>query len=282
MSDIEPEIEYLPDHSIADLIQLALEQMDFDGEISFRSSALAALHLRRESADVFEAIQRLRTSEIPKERALFADVLGQLGTPERPYRDETVTMLLDMLQHETDPWVLESIGVAFGHLDDPRAIEPVARLKNHPDKDVRFGVVLAMSGYEIDLAINTLIELSRDTDTDVRDWATFGLGSQIELDTPAIHEALYARVTDDDPETRGEALIGLAQRQDQRVLEHVRRELQGEFHGIWAVEAAEYLADPSLYPLIQALWDRLHPEERQKSWFESQFQDSLAACKPAD
>ncbi len=277
----DQELEHLPEHSIDDLIQLALVQTDLeDEEIPYHTEALSILRWHRDPTAVFESARRLRTSENAKERALFADILGQLGSPELPFREETVVALLDMLQHETQTDILYSIGVALGHLDDPRAIEPLVGLRNHPHEDVRFGVVLGLLGHENPLAVNALIELSRDSDRDVKDWATFGLGEQIDLDTPEIRDALLARVTDEDPEVRGEALIGLAKRQDERVIEPLRLELSGEFYGIWAVEAAELLADLSLHPLIQSLWERLPPAARQKSWFVSQFQDALAACEP--
>ncbi len=202
-----------------------------------------------------------------------------------------MTVLLNMLQQETDPHVLNSIGVAFGHLDDPRAIGPLTRLKNHPHEDVRFGVVLGLLGHEKQEAIQALIELSSDPDRDVRNWATFGIANHIEMETPellalldtsAIREALLARATEDDPEIRGEALIGLAVRKDERVIDLLRRELEGEFFGIWAVEAAGILGDPAFFPVVKALWERLDPREKQKGWFERQFQETLEACKPRE
>lgn len=229
---------------------------------------------------MWEALQHLRSSENPQTRALFVDVVGQLDAPRWPLREESVRALLDMLANEIDAAPLCALGIAFGHLNEARAIEPLARLKEHPDANVRYGVVCGMSGHANALAVETLIALSSDADRNVRDWATFGLASQIDLDTLAIRAALLDRVDDDDPEIRGEALIGLARRHDLRVLEPLRRALAREFYGIWAIEAAEYLADPALYPLLQACWARLTPEEQQQAGFERQYQDALAACAP--
>ena len=75
-------------------------------------------------------------------------------------------------------------------------------------------------------AIAALIELSSDPDYDVRNWATFGLGSQIDTDTPAIREALWARLEEPEDEVRGEAWVGLARRGDVRVAAALLRELE--------------------------------------------------------
>jgi HEAT repeat protein len=101
-----------------------------------------------------------------------------------------------MLLRESDADVLQSIGLALGHLRDPRAIEPLIRLKDHPRAVVRYGVAYGLHCHEDERAIGTLIELSTDDDVDVRTWATFALGSQIAVDSVAIRDALLARVRD--------------------------------------------------------------------------------------
>ncbi|MEH2147231.1 hypothetical protein [Nostoc sp.] len=136
----------------------------------------------------------------------------------------------------------------------------VIRLKSHPSPSVRYGVVFGLLGYEDELAISTLIELSSDRDGDVRNWATFGLGSQIETDTTAIREALYQRFinenTDENYEIYAEALVGLAKRKDSRILTRLIEELLSDYVGVLAVEAAEEFADSRLYPALMQLQQR--------------------------
>ncbi len=97
----------------------------------------------------------------------------------------------------------------------------------------------------------------------MRNWATFGLGSQITIDTPAIRDALYQRiiseVEDDQDDTiaeiRGEALLGLAIRKDQRVIEPLIAELESGCVGRLSVEAALAIGDNRLYPSLMKLQD---------------------------
>jgi HEAT repeat protein len=44
--------------------------------------------------------------------------------------------------------------------------------------------------------VDALIRLCCDADRDVRDWATFTLGSQFESDSPSLRAALHERLTD--------------------------------------------------------------------------------------
>ncbi|WP_208721367.1 hypothetical protein [Corallococcus aberystwythensis] len=48
-----------------------------------------------------------------------------------------------------------------------------------------------------------------------------------EVDTPELREALVDRLSEAHPKIRGEALLGLALRKDARVLEPLRRVLEG-------------------------------------------------------
>ena len=67
------------------------------------------------------------------------------------------------------------------------------RFRHHPDPDVRHGVVLVLITNVRPGHHHNLIELTRDPVAHVRDWATFGLGSLSELDTPEIRECLMER-----------------------------------------------------------------------------------------
>ena len=122
-----------------------------------------------------------------------------------------------------------SILVALSHLRDPEAIVPASRFRHHPDPDVRHGVVLALTGHEEEQALGVLIELTRDPDAHVRDWATFALGSQVDVDTPELRDALVGRLSDEDDDTRAESMVGLARRGDRRVVTTLRRELESGF-----------------------------------------------------
>ena len=82
--------------------------------------------------------------------------------------------------------------------------------------------------------------LSTDRDTSVRDWATFGLGSMIARDTQQVRDALMARIGDADPDTRGEALVGLAARGDLRATEPLLKESE-EYEATLLDEALELL-----------------------------------------
>ncbi len=154
----------------------------------------------------------------PQERQLGCDILGQIGVPERTFPEECVLTFREVLRVEVEPSVLRSIFVAFSHLGDERAIPVAADFVEHSDADVRHAVVLALSGHDADEAVAMLLALTKDRSPLVRDWATFGLGTQSEADSPVIRDALAARLVDVDAVTRGEALVGLANRGDVRAV----------------------------------------------------------------
>lgn len=255
-----------------ELVDLYLAAPDTDDG----QQALATLHHRGGDAELAHGA-RLAKAATEAERVAGADILAQLGWEERTHLEDSVAILLTLLDDPSDA-VVSAAAIALGHRHHPRAIQPLVELARHPNPQVRHGVVHGLTGHEDLAAVAALIELTRDPDRDVRGWATFAIAQCTDRDSPELREALSARTEDQDPEVRGEALIGLARRGDPRALPLVRAELRGEFHGDWAVEAAEILAEPSLGPVLESLHDRLGPEDHDR--FERSFRDALEACKP--
>lgn len=219
---------------------------------------------RRSDRPSFDIARRLCSEPSESARTLGADILGQFGLLDgSPYLEEsftTVVALCDTLQPST---VLESALRALGHLYDARALPTVLSFAGHAETGVRLAVAQSLYAVAGDPpapdAVAALLALMRDDDPDIRDWATFGLGSQLEVDTPEIRQALFARLDDPEADTAGEALVGLAKRKDLEVVQHLIRRLEDGDVGNLVVEAAEASADPrclpGLYKLRDEGWD---------------------------
>lgn len=225
------------------------------------------------SETAFRQAAAWSTSPLPLERALGADILGQLGGSgeSSPFRDRALPLLVPLLR-DPDAVVLRAATIALGHLELRDQLEPLVALATHSEAGVRHGVVLALSGNDAPLAIATLIQLSADEDEHVRDWATFGLGSQTDLDTPELRDALAARLDDPNGDARAEAFTGLARLRDARAHAPILRELRSELVGKLAVEAARDFPSPVFLDALLQL----------TSWWDvdSEFLESaIARCR---
>jgi HEAT repeat protein len=130
--------------------------------------------------------------------------------------------------------------VALGHLDAGDPVDIVSQAA-HPSADIRHAVAYALGGRADVISVRALTALSSDHDEDVRDWATFGLGSLCDVDTTDVRDALIARLSDENAEVRGEALVGLAMRADRRASPYLIAALKrGETHYL-ILEASEEL-----------------------------------------
>jgi HEAT repeat protein len=235
---------------------------------------------KEDPAEVWRLVAPLAGHDDPRLRALVPDVLRYLGGSARPLLEQTVRLLKDTLAVEQEVSVIESIAVAFVDLSHPSAAECLLPLVNHPDPRVRCAVVGGLLPVA-ELAIPELITLSNDEADAVRDWATFGLGSQLGpgvdspiVDTPEIREALARRLNDPHEETRAEATLGLALRKDERAIAVILRELgrdAGWPHYVY-VEAAEALADPRLYDALV--------ESARRGNYGKDLNAAIAACEP--
>ncbi len=209
---------------------------------------------RRPSQETFDAAVSLTKANTNAKKALGADILAQLGTPAKPFYEPSLTALWSLLKSPKSPMVLYSVLTAIGHLQketDSRRIKDVTTLSSHPSDEVRMGVVHALLGRRDERSIKTLVRLSADKKSDIRDWATFGLGTLIDVDTPIVRKALERRLADPDLDTRSEALMGLASRKAPSCKEHLIHELKSAEPTSLVFDSAAALGDPALLPLVQ-------------------------------
>ena len=219
-------------------------------------------------------VERLRHPD-PAARIAAAEVLAQLGHEAPAHVEASVDALLGALADEQDPTVVGALATALGHRRDPRAIPALLDRADHPHADVRFGVVFGLMAHETQPTLAALVTLTADADDEVRNWATFALGSQISADSPDIRAALLARLTDSHDETRGEAMVGLAERGDGSAASAIVASLSSELSSL-ALQAAALLGDPRFFAPLTALRAR----EDLTPYEETLVDEALARCDP--
>jgi HEAT repeat protein len=166
-----------------------------------RARLIGRLQRRSDAAAFLAAAEAARAADLEL-RLVAVEVLGQLGyASERPYREETLPILLGAMDQAVDPRLLETALNALAHLGDGRALTPVLRHAEHRDDRVRRAVAFTLPSITDQSdpapeAVEALIVLSEDADEATRDWATFGLAELLETDTPEVRAALSARLGD--------------------------------------------------------------------------------------
>lgn len=210
--------------------------------------AWEAVHTLRSigTREVFERAAEWCESNDPLSRARGADVLAQLGktadNPKNSFPEEAYSIVAGLVQRETEPRPLSSAIAALGHINNPVAIPLIASFHSHPSAEVRFDVAFALGCFPNDaLSVSILLKLTQDSDEDVRDWATFGLGVLGDSDSAEIRDALVLRLSDADEDVREEAMVGLAKRRDQRALSALLSGLRESAMTSRVVEAAYLL-----------------------------------------
>ena len=224
-------------HSVDELFAVVVREPDDDS----RWGAIQELHALG-TREVFERAVQLCRSEAGKERVAGADILGQLNA----FSDEAMKTLLDMLS-DGDTAVVEAVVHALGQRQDARTIEALGRVAAHEAPNVRWAVATALEDLIGDeRAERVLLALMKDSDTSVRDRATFAVGSLSDHDTPRIRAALAERLRDEDRSVAHEAALGLARRRDARAIPYIAVAVEsadGEIE-----EAADEITSPDMLP----------------------------------
>jgi HEAT repeat protein len=252
-------MEHLPseDPRSADGLFMATLEGDYEDDTPWQ--AVAVLRLRG-TAEVFGLAVEYTRSGKPKVRARGLDVLAQLGAgksdSDRPYLGQCVSIAIESLKDD-DALVIHSAAWALAHLGTDEAQAALTPLKRHPDPGVRLAVAHGVAAHEGPEPVATLIELMTDSDDDVRDWATFGLGSISTADSPEIRDALRRRLEDPYEPARSEAVWGLAHRNDPAGLRLLLERLEAESWQSGDEYAAQEILDLDSDTPVEKLCDGL-------------------------
>jgi hypothetical protein len=189
-------------------------------------------------------------------RATACDLLGVLSEMYEEARKDSATALVALAPNESDDNVLWSIARALGGTRDSRGLPVLLGLAGHSDSDVRFQVAVSLPAvmgddYCDDAGVATLIALCGDEEPEVRNWATFGLGFQCEVDGPLVREALWACTADSHRDAREEGIRGLARRRVAGAMPLLAGLLDEPDVHVHTFYAAAFARDPALAPLLE-------------------------------
>jgi HEAT repeat protein len=236
----------------------AIKEMDEEDDAAWE--AVTVLRLRG-TADVFQTAKEFSRSENPKARASALRVLAQLGAGkpdvERPFLAGCVSIALIHLEDENEE-VVRAAAWALSHLCTQDGIQALIKLRSHSDPDVRLAVASCTQLSMHPEVVKTLSALMEDETDEVRNWATFNLGSLVPIiegdcsfpDSPDIRIALRKRLEDTCEDARREAIWGLARRRDPVGLGLLLQQLESE--DWWSgdeMAAEETLGLPSGTPI---------------------------------
>ena len=261
------------------LVEAALA-MDHEGDE--RWEIVTEIHSRG-TRDTLEILLKLASRPDGDAKLLACDSLSQLGYPQRdedghfPFSKETVPVFLSLLK-SSDDRLVSGATTALGHEGLDGLVHEVQPLVDHPSSRVRFSLAFTLGGRYDNASVDMLVVLSSDRDNDVRNWATFGLGTQSHRADEVVLEALRQRMYDPHEETRGEALAGLAAKGDPMGKQAVLHELESRVLATLVIQAAESYADPMFLPALTRWRSKIDEGDRKDKWFIAPLDDAINTC----
>jgi len=130
-----------------------------------------------------------------------------------------------------------------------------------------------LEGHEFgDANLRRLLKLMHDRDSSNRDWATF-IVSTSDVASDAVFGALLKNSTDSHVDTKDEAILGLAKRGHPSAFSLVENRLADERIGDLVIEAAGFVANRGLLPIL---------EDILKTWDDDEDENlkrAIQACK---
>jgi hypothetical protein len=203
---------------------------------------------------------------------------------EHGWTFDAVQAIAEAFEHEV-PALHWSVANALGHCWGAPSSAPVLlQLAESEDVDVRLRATQALPNSEDfgatkhpwrDQVVQGLLSRMADPDGEVRDWATFGLGTQLLDDGAAVRSALLEATQDGVVGVRIEAACGLARRRDARATSVLLDVLRAGYTDNALYEAVVVLGDPALYDELRARRDA-DPELVGDGLLSS----AISSCRP--
>lgn len=157
----------------------------------------------------FEYVASLSNMPNALYREVAAFILGQLGTPERPFRKQSIPILSNLLRYDPIPQVRAAAAAALGHLSSLESFEYLNDASRDKDADVRASIAFALGKIKDEKAIQPLIKLTHDDDGEVVSWAVVGLIT-LDIDSPIVRDRFVEMLNDTREEILDDVIIGLS------------------------------------------------------------------------
>jgi hypothetical protein len=135
----------------------------------------------RPSREAFEIAEALVHDKRARAKEVGYLILGQLGSPNRPFRDDSMPLIMQGLESERSVSAKCAIAYAIGHLVPPHAlhekiIDGLLRYLDGNRKSLQVAVAFAVAGLSISDQLNRLLKkLLNDGSQDVKEWVEISL-----------------------------------------------------------------------------------------------------------
>lgn len=139
--------------------------------------------------EVFDKASKLSQEKRHEDREIAAFLLGQLGTPKRPFAEQSVSILKKLLRDDYFE-VRAMAASAIGHLwlgeDSPQSVcelmEEMVTLAFDSEPHVRDNIAFSLAFYKSEQSVKVLHKLAEDISPDVRDSAQWALEMHTEAE----------------------------------------------------------------------------------------------------
>jgi len=126
--------------------------------------------------------------------------------------------------------------------------------------NTRCATAAAFSSVNSNDTIPFLLTLLNDCDGDVRNWAAFTVNFN-QYDSTEIRESFIRMLTDKNDCARIEAISGLAERKDNRVITAIIYELQKDIIFDGVIISAGILGDIKQHPILKNILNEFNDED---------------------